>query len=188
MKKVNLVLFALLFSFLVNGQSIFERYANSDDVSLVSISPKMFKMLGQMSINFDDPEAQEYLDMVSSINNFKVLISGNKEVSDEMLKWVKKEVSSKDLEELMTVKDIEGDVSFYVKDGSSEDHVEKLLMFVTQHSEGSLNNLEINGRDIESVLLLLEGDIDLNKISKLTDQMDLPGGRQLKKAQQKQSL
>ena len=51
-----------------------------------------------------------------------------------------------------------------------------------------LNNLEINGRDIESVLLLLEGDIDLNKISKLTDQMDLPGGRQLKKAQQKQSL
>jgi hypothetical protein len=172
----------------VNGQSIFERYANSDDVSLVSISPKMFKMLGQMSINFDDPEAQEYLDMVSSINNFKVLISGNNEVSDEMLKWVKKEVSSKDLEELMTVKDIEGDVSFYVKDGSSEDHVEKLLMFVTQHSERSMNNLEINGRDIESVLLLLEGDIDLNKISKLTDQMDLPGGKQLKKAQQKKSL
>ena len=141
-----------------------------------------------MSINFDDPEAQEYLDMVSSINNFKVLISGNNEVSDEMLKWVKKEVSSKDLEELMTVKDIEGDVSFYVKDGSSEDHVEKLLMFVTQHSERSMNNLEINGRDIESVLLLLEGDIDLNKISKLTDQMDLPGGKQLKKAQQKKSL
>ena len=105
-----------------------------------------------------------------------------------MLKWVKKEVSSKDLEELMTVKDIEGDVSFYVKDGSSENHVEKLLMFVTQHSEGSLNKLEINGRDIESVLLLLEGDIDLYKISKLTDQMDLPGGKQLKKAQQKQSL
>jgi hypothetical protein len=51
-----------------------------------------------------------------------------------------------------------------------------------------LNNLEINGRDIESVLLLLEGDIDLNKISKLTDQMDLPGGKQLKKAQQKKSL
>ena len=70
MKKVNLVLFALLFSFLVNGQSIFERYANSDDVSRVSISPKMFKMLGQMRINIDDPEAQEYLDMVSSINNF----------------------------------------------------------------------------------------------------------------------
>mgnify|MGYP000029071427 CR=1 FL=1 len=31
-------------------------------------------------------------------------------------------------------------------------------------------------------------DIDLNKISKLTDQMNLPGGKQLKKAQQKKAL
>ena len=42
-----------------------------------------------------------------------------------------------------------------------------MLCEITQHSERSMNNLEINGRDIESVLLLLEGDIDLNKISKL---------------------
>ncbi|MDC6469326.1 DUF4252 domain-containing protein, partial [Flavobacteriaceae bacterium] len=152
-----------------------------------SISPKMFKMLGQMSINFDDPEAKEYMEMVSSINNFKVLISGNIEVSDEMLKWVKQQISLEDLEELMTVKDQEADVSFYVKSGKSDDHVEKLLMFVTEHSGGK-NNLEINGRNIEAVLLLLEGDIDLNKISKLTDQMNLPGGKQLKKAQQKKAL
>jgi hypothetical protein len=50
------------------------------------------------------------------------------------------------------------------------------------------NSLNINGREIKAVLLLLEGDIDLNKISKLTDQMDLPGGNQLRKAQQKKSL
>ena len=60
-------------------------------------------------------------------------------------------------------------------------------MYVTEHSGGK-NNLEINGRIIEAVLLLLEGDIDLNKISKLTDQMNLPGGKQLKKAQQKKAL
>ena len=98
MKNVTLVLIAFFSTLVVSGQSIFERYANSDDVSLVSISPKMFKMLGQMSINFDDSESQEYLEMVSSINNFKVLISGNDEVSTEMLKWVNQEVSSEDLE------------------------------------------------------------------------------------------
>jgi len=186
MKNITFILIALFSTLVMSGQSIFERYANSDDVSLVSISPKMFKMLGQMSINFDDPEAKEYMEMVSSINNFKVLISGNIEVSDEMLKWVKQQISLEDLEELMTVKDQEADVSFYVKSGKSDDHVEKLLMFVTEHSGGK-NNLEINGRNIEAVLLLLEGDIDLNKISKLTDQMNLPGGKQLKKAQQKKS-
>ena len=163
MKNITFILIALFSTLVMSGQSIFERYANSDDVSLVSISPKMFKMLGQMSINFDDPEAKEYMEMVSSINNFKVLISGNIEVSDEMLKWVKQQISLEDLEELMTVKDQEADVSFYVKSGKSDDHVEKLLMFVTEHSGGK-NNLEINGRNIEAVLLLLEGDIDLNKI------------------------
>ena len=75
MKQYSLLVSALLLTFGVYGQSIFERYSESDEVTLVSISPKMFKMLGQMSINFDDPEAQEYLDMVTSINNFKVLIS-----------------------------------------------------------------------------------------------------------------
>ena len=58
----------------------------------------------------------------------------------------------------------------------------------TKSGESSKNDIEFNGRMIEAVLLLLEGDIDLNKISKLTDQMDLPGGKQLKKAQQKKSL
>ena len=88
----------------------------------------------------------------------------------------------------MSVKDPDANVTFYVKDGNIEDHVEQLLMFVTEAGKFSKNNIEIEGRDIEAVLLLLEGDIDLNKISKLTDQMDLPGGKQLKKAQKKKSL
>ena len=47
------------------------------------------------------------------------------------------------------------------------------------------SNSNLSGREIKAVLMLLEGNIDLNKISKLTDQMDLPGGEQLRKAQQK---
>jgi hypothetical protein len=105
-----------------------------------------------------------------------------------MLKWVNQQVSKNDLEQLMSVKDPEANVTFYVKDGKKEDHVEQLLMYVTESTKSSKNDIEFNGRMIEAVLLLLEGDIDLNKISKLTDQMDLPGGKQLKKAQQKKSL
>ncbi|MGA1546142.1 MAG: DUF4252 domain-containing protein [Flavobacteriaceae bacterium] len=185
MKKQLFLLASLLLSFAVHGQTIFERYANNDDVTLVSISPKMFKMLAQMSISLDDPEAQEYLDMVTSINNFKVLVSSNQDISSEMLKWVNQEVSKNDLEQLMSIKDAEANVAFYVKEGSRENHVQQLLMYVTENLKSSNKSLQFNGRTIESVLLLLEGDIDLNKISKLTDQMDLPGGDQLKKAQKK---
>ena len=49
-----------------------------------------------------------------------------------------------------------------------------------------IQNMELgkNNAKIENVLLLLEGLIDLDKISLLTEQMDLPGGDKLKKAQQ----
>tara|TARA_B110000467_G_C18252619_1_gene441399 strand:- start:11 stop:586 length:576 start_codon:yes stop_codon:yes gene_type:complete len=188
----NIILVPVLIAFfsttVIKGQSIFERYANADDVSLVSISPKMFKMLGQISIGGDDPEAQEYLEMVSSINNFKVLISGNDEVNAEISRYASKEFSSYDLEELMTVKDADTDVTFYVKSGKSDDRVEKLIMYVKGVNSEIIENSPLNGRSIETILMIIEGDIDLNKISKLTDKMNLPGGKQLKKAQRKKSI
>ena len=188
----NIILVPVLIAFfsttVIKGQSIFERYANADDVSLVSISPKMFKMLGQISIGGDDPEAQEYLEMVSSINNFKVLISGNDEVNAEISRYASKEFSSYDLEELMTVKDADTNVTFYVKSGKSDDRVEKLIMYVKGVNSEIIENSPLNGRSIETILMIIEGDIDLNKISKLTDKMNLPGGKQLKKAQRQKSV
>ena len=190
MKKNLLLLTALVASFWVCGQNIFERYTDNDEVTLVSISPKMFKMFGQMSLSLDDPEDQEYLDMVTSINNFKVLVSSNQSISNDMLKWVNQQVSKQELDELMSINDQEAEITFYVKKDKKEDYVEQLLMYVNEpiQSTSGNSNLNINGREIKNVLMLLEGNIDLNKISKLTDQMNLPGGNQLRKAQQKKSL
>ena len=182
MKKLSLVLIGFMLSLTVKGQSIFERFADYDDVSLVSISPKMFKMLGQLSVSLDDPEAQEYIDMVSSIENFKVLISGNDEVTVAMSKWVAEQFSSKDLEELMTIKDADADVAFYVKNGKSDDRVEKLIMYVNGVNPEIIKDSPLGERTVETIILLIEGDIDLKQISKLTDQMSLPGGKQLRKA------
>ena len=182
MKNLSLVLIGFMLSLTVKGQSIFERFADYDDVSLVSISPKMFKMLGQLSISLDDPEAQEYIDMVSSIENFKVLISGNDEVTAAMSKWAAEQLSSKDLEELMTIKDADADVAFYVKSGKSDDRVEKLIMYVNGVNPEIMKDSPLGERPVETIILLIEGNIDLKQISKLTDQMSLPGGKQLRKA------
>ena len=182
MKNLSLVLIGFMLSLTVKGQSIFERFADYDDVSLVSISPKMFKMLGQLSVSLDDPEAQEYIDMVSSIENFKVLISGNDEVTAAMSKWAAEQLSSKDLEELMTIKDADADVAFYVKNGKSDDRVEKLIMYVNGVNPEIMKDSPLGERPVETIILLIEGDIDLKQISKLTDQMSLPGGKQLRKA------
>ena len=48
-------------------------------------------------------------------------------------------------------------------------------------------DISINGekREIETVILSLTGDIDLKQISKLTSKMNLPGGKHLGKAGEK---
>lgn len=180
MKKIYLVLFMLGTLFL-SAQSIFDAYANNEEVSYVSISPKMFQMLGKMSVSSSDPEAAEFLKMVQSIRNFKVLVSANAAISDEMMEWVTQQVLEKKLEELMTVKDVDSDIHFYVKESGQEDLVEQLLMFAFDKTGGASAPV-VRGKKVESVLMLLEGAIDLNQISKLTEKMDLPGGEQLKRA------
>ena len=189
MKKTLILILLIINSFWLSGQSIFERYANNDDVTLVSISPNMFKMLGQMSLSLDDPEAQEYLEMVTSIKNFKVLVSSDQGISNEMLNWVNQQVLKKDLDELVSIKDQVTDITFYVKEGKKEDYVEQLLMYVNEKVDSDIekSNFNIKDSEIKVIVMLLEGNINLNKISKLTDQMNLPGGDLLRKAQKKTS-
>ena len=69
----------------------------------------------------------------------------------------------------MRVKDKDTNVKFYIKEGKDDDHVRELLMFMT-----GIENVQMNDRKIETVLLSLTGDIDLNKISSLTSKMNLP--------------
>ena len=120
-----------------------------------------------MSINLDYPEAQDYLDMLSSINNFKVLTSSNQKIRGEILTWFTQQTIREGFKLLMNIKDLESNVIFYVKDAQVEDYVEQLLMYVSENKE--------------TILLLLEGNINLNKISNLLELMNLPGGDQLKK-------
>ena len=69
-----------------------------------------------------------------------------------------------------------------------DNHVKELLMFVNGLKELTKGqDITINGqkREIETVLLSLTGDIDLRQISKLTNKMNMPGGDQLKKVNEK---
>ena len=127
----------------------------------------MFKMLGKMSLKSDFPEAQNYLEMVTSINNFKLLTSSNQKIRIEILEWFDQYSLLEDLNLLMSVNEPESKVTVYSKDAQKEGHVKQLLMHATENTN--------------TILFLLEGDIDLNKISNLIELMNLPGGNLLQK-------
>ncbi len=162
-------------------KNVFDKYSESPDVTYVNIKPKMFQMISKIGIDTDDPEAQAYLDMVKSITSFKTIVTDNSSISTDITKWVKSRSSK--LEELMEVKDDGTEVKFYVQEGKDADHVKELLIFVTGIDKKMDEKIEINGkkRSIETVVVSMTGDIDLNEISKLTQKMNIPGGQHLEK-------
>ncbi|WP_111307046.1 DUF4252 domain-containing protein [Confluentibacter sediminis] len=183
MKKIIITMVMAIMLLPMSGmaQDIFEKYSDNTDVTYVSIKPKMFQMIAKMGINVDDPEAKAYMDMVKSITSFKTIVTDNKNISADLTKWVKSRSGS--LEELMQVKDDGAEVKFYIKEGKDADHVKELLIFVNGINKVMKESVEINGeqRKVETVVVSLTGDIDLNEISKLTDKMNIPGAKQLEK-------
>jgi hypothetical protein len=188
MKNLILIVAFVLSSAVSFGQGIFDKYEDQEGVTSVVVNQKMFKMLATMGIDLDDPEAQEFVNMAKNITGFKVFTTGDQKISGEMNATVQKYLKSSRLEELMRIKDGDQAVNFYIKEGKDENHVKELLMFVSGLKEmTSGQDITINGkkREIETVILSLTGDIDLRQISKLTNQMNMPGGEQLKKATKK---
>jgi len=186
MKKIILLVALVLAPMITSAQDIFDKYEDNDDVSFIAMQPKMFQMLAKMSISAEDPEAQEFFNLVNSITSFKVITTENKAVSSDIDGWVTKRLKSTTYEELMRIRDGGSNVKFYVKEGKDDDHVKELLMFVTGLSNvKDMDEIKINGRKMETVLLSLTGDIKLSQVSKLTEKMDLPGGKQLGKASKK---
>jgi len=180
-KNVILVLMALLMMPLTSmAQDIFAKYSDNADVTYVNIKPKMFQMLAKMDIDTDDAETKEYMEMVNSITSLKTIITEKGAISTDITAWVNSRASS--LEELMEVKDDGTVVKFFIKEGKDEDHVEELLIFVNGLGNKMDGDVKINGkeRQFETIVVSLTGNIDLNQISKLTKQMNIPGGEHLK--------
>ncbi len=181
MKRFIVLLAMALMPIMTSAQDIFDKYEDNEGVTFVAMQPKMFQMLGKMSVSADDPEAQEFFSLVNSITSFKVITTEDNGIAKDISGWVTNRLNGSNYEELMRVRDGEQNVKFYVKDGKDDNHVRELLMFVT----GLKEDVEINGKKMETVLLSLTGDIDLRKIGNLTDKMNLPGGKQLGKANRK---
>lgn len=169
MKKYILIAVMTVLPLAGFSQSLFDKFEDLDEVTSVVVNKSMFNLLAKIDVEVDDPEAQDFMDIASSLKSLKVFTTENKKIGDDMKASVDSYLSSSKMEELMRVKDKEANVKFYIKEGKDADHVSELLMFVT-----GMKNVEADGRKFETVILSLTGDIDLNKVSSLTKKMNLP--------------
>lgn len=179
MKKFIVLLGIILLPLASQAQNYFDSLEDNDDVSAFIVDKNMFKLMSKIDVSAEDPEAQEYLSLIQNIDNLKVFATEKGEASAKMQSMMASYLKKSKLQELMRVKDDGTNVKFYMREGSTEDKVSELLMFVRG------TDINVNGGKIETVLLTLSGDFDLKQVSKLTRKMDIPGGEHLKKAKKK---
>ncbi|ADV47414.1 hypothetical protein Celal_0056 [Cellulophaga algicola DSM 14237] len=171
MKTISLFLVIAVLPLFGFSQSIFDKYEDMDRVSSVIVNKSMINFVSSLGIDESDQEAKDFMAIASGLKSLKVFMTEDKAASSEMASTVKKYLKSSKMEELMRVKDEDVNVKFFIREGRDADHVKELLMFVT--GIGNLKT-DINGRTIETVLVSITGDIDLNNIGALTNKMNLP--------------
>ena len=115
--------------------------------------------------------------MVTQIKTFKLLLTDDSGISRTFSDWTQAYVNENKLVELMQVREDETTVYFYALQSDQDHIVDELVMLVQDDGEVS-DHLEIRP---QTVVLLIQGSIDLYSIASLTQKLDLPAGDELKK-------
>lgn len=159
MKKIIFIIALAILPFTNYAQvSFFDKFEDMDDVTSVIVNKEAFKMLSKFKGN--SPEAKSYVEMVQDLESLKVFTTESSAIANQMEDVVSKYLKTSKLVELMRIKDKGANVKIYIRPGKDDSHVSELLMFV--------NDLT-NKSNKQAVVLSLTGEIDLNKVSEITD-------------------
>ena len=170
---MNKLLTLILACCLINGvyaqndavSTLFASYANDESFTKVSISSKMFQLFTH--IEGDTQEEKEVMEAIAGLRGMKILSKNDISNGRELYRKAVKS-SANGYEELMSVKDGDEDLSFFIREKSGK--VEELLM--------------LSGGDSSFLILSMFGDIDLNKVAKLSRSMSIGGMDQLQKLEE----
>lgn len=168
---------------LVLAQSIFDTYKSNDRVTYVSISPQMFSLLAKLNIEDSDPEAKEFLELITQIESFKLLRTDESSISDHFSDWTQDYVETNNFSELMRAREDSATVYFYAALSDQERIVDQLIMFVQDGWEN--NSLE---QPSQTVLLYIQGKLDLPRIASLAKKLDIPAAKELQKLKKQEKI
>ncbi|MFT6998403.1 MAG: hypothetical protein ACJAQ4_002164 [Cryomorphaceae bacterium] len=158
-KKLILSFTAVVMTFSVMAQDAidryFSKYADDPEFTSITISSKMFGLFS--NIETDDPDNKEVLDAMKDLTGIRIITSEDSESNVDYQKVIKQ--VGKEYEMLMSVDEKDEKVRFFVREES--DQIAELFMIA-----GGKGNL---------FLMSISGIIDLEKISKISKNMNIGG-------------
>jgi len=133
----------------------FSKYADNPEFTSITISSKMFGLFSD--IETDDPDNKEVLDAMKDLTGIRIISSDDGESKIDYQKAINS--VGKEYEILMSIDNQDEKVRFYVREEA--DQIAELFMIV-----GGKGNL---------FLMSISGIIDLEKISKISKNMNIGG-------------
>jgi hypothetical protein len=171
MKKLMMGVAIMVMSVAAQAQGdaitkFFNKYQDDESFTQVTVSSKMFSLFTNMEVK--NAEDQEVLNAISKLKGLRILAKENTSDARGLYKEAMSilPVAEKQYEELMSVRDKNKDMKFFIKE-------------VKPGTIGEL--VMIAGGDDDFAMLSLFGEIDLKQISKIGSKMDIDGLNHLRK-------
>ncbi len=147
--------------------SFFNDLEHRDDVAIISVNKEMFTMFAAMDIDVDGADIKE---MVKDINSLKIYIQEDN-ADYETFKTARGIAQSSSMSELISVKDGSERVYLYTDQSDGDNYVQNLLLMVRETDQ--------------NIFIRLDGRVNLDDLSKLTDNIGIDGLENLKKIEKK---
>ena len=165
MKKIIFSLFSILMFSYTYAQDnaidrFFSKYEENPDFTVVIVSPRVFPMIAKVT---SEMENRDYKELVSGLKGLK-MVTTSKDPA-KYYQEVLNRLPKKEYEDLVSVKEKGQNIKFLTK--GVGDNISELLLLV--------------GGGTDFMLLSIVGDIDLNKIAKLANKMNIKGSEHLDK-------
>ena len=147
-------------------EKFFSEYQTNDDFTSIYISKLMFGMMAD--VNSEDPDGQAILDVIKDLSGLRILTSDNP--PSGFYKKAHSLLKTKKYEQLMTVREEDSMVDFLILSDNSDTISELILL---------------TGEENSVVLMSFKGNLNLNKISKLSKTLNFDGAEHLNKLKEK---
>ena len=145
------------------AQSFFDKLEDMDGVDVVVVTKDAFEMLSKFKdIQLEGNQTMKVFSLIKELKELRVFTTDESSIANKMDEMVSKSIKNNRLTELMRVKDDDSRVKIYVKTTKNKDYVSEVLMFVKGIEKKTKEN-------VDSVIISLTGNIDVNKIAEITD-------------------
>ncbi|MES2487605.1 MAG: DUF4252 domain-containing protein [Bacteroidota bacterium] len=152
MKKFVITTLLALAPFFTFAQSAFDKFTDVEGIETISVSGKMFDMLGGLKIDSLGDKGAKVKDQLKNIESLKVFTTSDKKHKKNLRAAAADYLKDNKMEELMSINDKGSKIKLYIKQGASETIIKEGLVFIDD-AEGK-----------ELVLVAFKGNIDLKSL------------------------